>query len=220
MNLSVFRGVVSLALSIGLMSSVSAFAQQSPSQFVENQDYFKVVNKSLNVGSELDQLDQVADIELFYWYGCEPCARVELALNEYLQQNPQLTLIRTPLVAHLSWREQAYLQPLMAQLGESELLPTPQMIYETCLADCSVFASYEESKAWFKVQLDVPELPFIDEPQIWQAEKNYRKRADSFSISQVPTIIIRESYRVDANSAKSVTRMIEIVDFLLNQPAN
>jgi len=219
-NLSVFQGMTGLIAGVSLLLGAMVHAEQDAPRFVENQDYFKVVNKSLDIGSELDQLAAVADIEFYYWYGCQPCLQVENALSDYLQSNPQITMVRTPLVARLSWREQAYLQPMMEQLSPQLSLPTPQDIYASCIQDCSVFRDFESSKAWFRAQLEVDELPFIDEPQIWQAEKNYRKRADSFSISQVPTIIIRETYRVDANSAKNVTRMIEIVDYLLNQSAH
>lgn len=195
-------------------------AQQTEPMFVEGEDYRQIAAKDLDFADELDQLQQVADIEVFYWYGCEPCFQVEQALTEYLQEYPQIKVVRTPLVAHLSWRPQAYIQPLMEQLNGELALPTPVDIYQTCLEDCSVFDSYSAIKLWFQQDLSLTELPYVDESKIWQSEKNYRKRADSFSISQVPTIIIRETYAVDANSAKSVSRMIQIINFLLTEKAN
>ena len=47
--------------------------------------------------------------------------------------------------------------------------------------------------------------------------RGFKKHAESYSISQVPTIIIRESHAVDANLAKSVAQMINIVDYLLKE---
>lgn len=195
-------------------------AQQTESLFVEGEDYRLIAAKDLDFADELDQLQQVADIEVFYWYGCEPCLQVEQALTEYLQDYPQIKIVRTPLVAHLKWRPQAYIQPLMEQLNSDLALPTPIDIYQTCLEDCSAFDSYPAIKLWLQQDLSLTELPYVDESKIWQSEKNYRKRADSFSISQVPTIIIRETYAVDANSAKSVSRMIQIINFLLTEQAN
>jgi hypothetical protein len=93
--------------------------------------------------------------------------------------------------------------------------PTTEEIYQVCLADCRVFDSYEKILLWLQKKLQLTELPRLDEASIWQAEKDSRKRADSYSISQVPTIIIRESHSIDANSAKSLTRLINIADHLL-----
>lgn len=196
-----------------------AFQQQEP-KFVVNSDYRQIETNILDSASDLTQLQQVADIEIFYWYGSTSCQRVEQALDEYLQANPGLIVRRTPLAAHLEWRQQAYLQPMMEQLEQLIDLPGVEDIYQACIDDCSVFNTFESAKDWLGTMTSVSELPLLNEAQIWQAEKSYRKRAESYSITQVPTIIIRESYAIDANSAKSVARLIEIIDYLLTEATN
>ncbi|MET1254906.1 hypothetical protein [Aliikangiella maris] len=188
------------------------------SEFQQGMDYW-VINSTIEDNiNDLNKLKVIADIELFYWFGCEPCKKVEQVLTNYKQQNPDLIIRYTPLVAHSDWRQQAYIQPLLEQLVELENLPDRQKIYESCLIeDCATLASFDLINQWLLKYLQLEQLPPIDTAKIWQAEKEYRKRADSFSISQVPTIIIRENYAVDANSAKSLHRLMAIVDFLLQE---
>ncbi|TQV89137.1 hypothetical protein [Aliikangiella coralliicola] len=191
-----------------------------PDNFIEGVDYRLLQNASIDNAIELDQLQQVVDIEIFYWYGCEPCQQTEQALSEYLQTRSELTVRRTPLVAYLSWRPQAYLQPMLEQLEGSVQLPSQDELYRQCIEDCSVFSDLPASIEWIKQRYNINEMPRLDESKIWQTEKNYRKRANSFSISQVPTIIIRESYITDANSAKSLPRLMAIIEHLLGKSPN
>lgn len=199
-----------------MVNSSQLFAEELESVFVEGDDY-SLVNKPENTHvAQLSELESISHIEVFYWYGCEPCYQVDAAIDDYLEQNPNYLIRRTPLVLRPSWREQAYIQPLMAQLLEQENLPNIIQIYQQCLLDCQLFSDYPSIVNWFSEKLEA-ELPLIDEEKIWQAEKNYRKRADLFSISQVPTIIINETYKVDANQAQTAKRLVEIIDFLLSK---
>ena len=224
MNHSYFLKIL---LVLVLIKSSNVFAFQSTNilnkessldQFVSGIDYQVIQSQSMDMLDELDQLQKVVDIEVFYWYGCSSCQQFELALSEYLKSHPDIEVKRTPLVAHIKWREQAYIQPILFQLQallpDTEL-PSSEALYQACIADCSVFDSYEKILLWMQQNLQLAELPRLDEASIWQVEKDLRKRADYYSISQVPTIIIRESHSVDANSAKSLTRLINIVDHLL-----
>jgi hypothetical protein len=192
--------------------------QKFSQAFLAGVDYRVLPARSLEILVDLEALQKVVEIEVFYWYGCHSCLQVELALTNYLKAYPKIKVKRTPLVAHLKWRPQAYIQPILQQfkqlLPDIEM-PTNEAVYQACIKDCSVFSSYENTLLWLKEKLQLTELPRLDEVNIWQYEKDARKRADFYSISQVPTIIIRESHSVDANSAKSLTRLINIVDHLL-----
>ncbi|WP_444996580.1 hypothetical protein [Aliikangiella sp. IMCC44359] len=201
-----------------LLSFISAVFAEESAVYIEGVDYWKVQTKLVDVNNELDNLNKIADIEFFYWYGCEPCRQIEEALTNFQASNPNLTIKRTPLIAHLNWREQAYIQPVIQQLVAAQVnVPPQETIYQACLSDCSVFNSYESTLDWLKQTLKLEQFPRVNELAVWQAEKDYRKRAETFSISQVPTIIIRENYAVDANTAKSSQRLMNIVSFLLTQ---
>ncbi|MGX5175438.1 hypothetical protein ACUR5C_15565 [Aliikangiella sp. IMCC44653] len=194
-----------------------ALKAQTVENFIAGQDY-QVLTVSIEPkAQDLGALKQIADIEVYYWYGCQPCLDAETAIAEYLAMNPQLSLIRIPLTAQVDWRPQAYLQPLMAQLATQIAVPSELEIYQQCLDDCQVFATYQSSLAWLKTSLNLEQLPRINEAALWEAEKEARKRAELFSISQVPTIIIRERYKVDANMAQSPQRLVKIINYLLNQ---
>gem|GEM_PF-2292194 len=196
-----------------------ALTEMKPN-FVAGNDYKLIENNAFDVIDDLSQLQQVIDIEIFYWYGCDSCRKVEQELAEYLKDKPDLKVKRTPVVAYLSWRPQAYLQPIMEQLQILDpllILPSNDEIYQACIENCDLFSSFEKAKLWLQKRLKLSQLPSMDETAIWQTEKDQQKQADSYSISQVPTIIVNETAAVDANMAKSSERLIEIVDFLLKQ---
>lgn len=197
--------------------SLSAAEARTDASVQTKLDYDLLPSRQIDDVSDLEALQQVADIEIFYWYGCAACLKVEKRLNEYLANYPELNVRRTPLVAYVDWRPQAYIQPLLEQLEGKVQTPSVEEIYQQCLEDCTFFESYESTLAWLKARYQINEMPVIDEPKIWAAEKMYRQRAKTFSISQVPTIIIKEQYVTDANRAKSTERLIQIVDHLLNR---
>ncbi len=207
-------GLFFSALLIGGLSQ-TVLAQESEEEFVLNTDYTKLVKTHLQEQTDLNQLESITQIEIFYWYGCQSCYQVEMALQEYLAQHPEVTVRRTPLIARSSWRHQANLQSIMAQLSEQPNLPSLASLYQACLADCSVFDSFENNKAWLHESMQLEEFPVLDMSRLWATEKNYQKRAELFSIAQVPTIIINESYKIEANQAKTSKRMVEIADYLL-----
>ena len=206
-------------LALGLSALIAVFHFNSKSaepfqpEFKLGVDYQQLTDNKDNSDLELSSSNL---IEVFYWYGCDACYLTESLLADYLKGKPDVNLVRIPLVARLNWREQAYLQPLMEQLVVNSEISYLD-VYKQCMEDCQVFSNFDTSLTWLKSKLeDKPEL-IIDQSLIWQAEKNYRKRAEIFSIAQVPTIIINGKYKVDANHAGTAERLIEIVDFLLSQ---
>ena len=211
------RGLVLCFLLIlhSLTSSFIQAAQSAP--FTLGVDYQKVV-KPQQLASDVDQLDQlesVSNIELFYWIGCESCYQVDAELALYLNQHPEFTFRRTPLVARVAWRQQAYLQAIIQQIPEHTAGLGMLELYRQCLTDCDVFTKVESSIEWLLKETDPDLRPQIDYEELWQQEKNYQKRADLFSITQVPTIIINETYQVSGSQAGTAERMLQIVDYLL-----
>jgi hypothetical protein len=183
-------------------------------QFVEGVDYQTI---NISISDNVDQLTELEDfnhIELFYWYGCQSCYQVDAALLGYQQNNPHLSIRRIPLVLRTDWREQAYIQAILEQVAEAKTDEILE-IYRQCLTDCSVFSSFENSKSWILQRYPNTEASSIDNSLVWQTQKNYQKRADFLSIRQVPTIIIKDTYKVDASQAKTAKRLLEIIDFLL-----
>jgi len=195
----------------------SSFAEEIEEVYLLGVDYDIVDKPDIDQIVQFSELESINNIEIFYWYGCEACFQVEAAIESYLVNNSHLRLRRTPLIVRSSWREQAYLQAMMEQLSQTENLPSVMDIYRQCLADCNVFSKFESSQKWLLSQLEEPSEVEIDPAFVWQAEKNYRKRADLFSIRQVPTIIINETYKVDANQAGTSERLVKIIDFLLSK---
>jgi len=207
-----------LVLILLLGGSFPLKAYQQAEVFVAGSDYRLVESASLDTVFELTQLQQVSDIELFYWYGCASCQQIEQALAEYLDKNPHLVFRRTPLVARINWRPQAYIQPILTQLGETGV--TQDQIYQQCVQDCNKLGDFESIKAWLANRAGLSELPLLNEAAIWQAEKSFRKRAAFYSVTHAPTILVRESFATDANMAGSATRLIKIIDYLIEKTDN
>jgi hypothetical protein len=213
------RCLSSLILLPVIIVSLALKAEDLENTFVDRTDFSKLVMAHSQNKTDLDQLESISNIEIFYWYGCESCYQVELALQQYLDRHPEVTLRRTPLIARPSWRFQANLQAIMDQLtGEAQTVPSNE-IYQACLLDCQKFNSYDNNKAWLAESMQLSEFPVLDMSRLWDTEKNYQKRADLFSITQVPTIIINETFKIDANQAKTPARMVKIADHLLSSAA-
>jgi len=209
-------GLITFFFSIFMVAN-SADAEESILEFEVNVDYSAVVKTHLSLNTDISKLERVSEIEVFYWYGCEACFQVDAALAEYLAINPSLKIRRTPLIARPEWRQQAYIQAMMEQLTEFDNSLSILDIYQQCLVDCSPFESTDDSIEWLLAKFQKGERPTINRDLLWTNEKMYRKRAELFSINQVPTIIINETYKIDANQAKSAGRMVKIVDYLLSQ---
>ena len=212
----ILRPLKVIILCLSLVVCQLSLAEEPADSFIENTDYTKLVNTHTADSGELSELDPISHIEFFYWYGCKACAQVESVLSEYQQQHPDVVIRRTPVVLRPSWRSQAYLQAITEQL-EADLQPQSPAIYSQCISDCSVFQSYESGLNWLNALTSEQQDFRINQDRVWQTEKMYRNRADLFSIGKVPTIIISETYKVDANQAHTSARMLEIVDFLLSQ---
>jgi hypothetical protein len=205
-----------LAILVVMFSSFSLRAEQPDEIFIEGTDFSKRVTTHSRDKTDLTQLESISNIEIFYWYGCESCYQFEAELQNYLALHPEVSVRRTPLIARPAWRFQANLQAIMQQLpAQAENLPVSDL-YLACLQDCRVFSSFENNKAWLSEAMQLSEFPVLDMNRLWEVEKNYQKRADLFSITQVPTIIINETFKINANQAKTSARMITIADYLLS----
>lgn len=191
-------------------------ADELPTDFVEGKDYSKLVNTHLDKISDLSQLQTISQVEIFYWYGCEPCYQVDAALLDFAEKNPHIEILRTPIVLRPEWRQQAYLQAILDQLPDGQEDFSILDIYRQCLVDCKPFHTVDDSIKWLIKQNPMTDSADIDKDLIWQTEKIYQNRADLFSIGQVPTIIIKESYKVDASQAQTAGRLIKIINHLLS----
>ena len=87
-----------------MMVSLALKAEDLENTFVDGTDFSKLVMAHSQNKTDLDQLESISNIEIFYWYGCESCYQVELALQQYLDRHQEVTLRRTPLIARPSWR--------------------------------------------------------------------------------------------------------------------
>ena len=199
-----------------LIHSSSLLAQNNPG-FIAGIDYRVIESEQQEGADEVATAlpAQKTKLEFFYWYGCKPCFQVEQELTSFLQQRPDIQIDYIPLVVRIDWRPQAYIDPILAQLPEALKAPDRAEIYQLCLQDCEIFSQYEKIIAWLATKYKTEEALTFKEELIWQSEKNARLRAEKFSISQVPTILINEKYLIDADSAKSKERFIEILDFII-----
>lgn len=214
MKFKLYHSILFLFVSLSIIPIQLAAEPIAP--ILLDVDYQLLEHSNNQDVAQLADLDSISHIEIFYWYGCDSCYQVEAGIEQYIAQNPHLSSRRTPLVARNEWRAQAYIQPLMEQLIPLDNLPSTLDIYRQCLLNCQVFSDFATIQKWLLEKTGSSKLPSINESDIWQSEKKYKKRAELFLISQVPTIIINETYKVDANQAKTTKRLLEVIDFLLS----
>ena len=81
-------------LALALFSSSSKGAEEPQELiFIEGVDYFKVTAKKVDSTNQLDQLPQLADIEIFYWFGCRACYQAEQAIKQWAENRSDLKFL-------------------------------------------------------------------------------------------------------------------------------
>jgi len=198
-----------ILLFVPLLLSHSVNAQQAlaTAPFKLGEDY-QIVAKPLPAA---------ADIEFFYWFGSASSLQLEYLLQSLQQQHPDWSLRRTPVIARPAWRAQSYFEPLFTLLAEHGTLPSRIEVYKQCLLDCSPFANFEGIKSWLMQHMQLEEWPLQDESIIWQQSRDNEARAKKLAIWQVPTIIVRGRYQLNAQQMRTPLRAQQLIEYLHQQ---
>ena len=164
-----------------------------------------------------DNADRIEVRELF-WYGCPHCYRLEPVLRKWLKNKPDdVDFVRTPAVLGPSWELLAKAYYTAEVLGVVDKVHGP--IFDRIHKDHKRIRTPDDVRAIF-VEQGIPASDFDKTFSSFAVvtKTNRAKRAhDMYGVTGVPTVIINGKYRTNATLAGSNEKILEVVDYLIEQ---
>jgi len=164
-----------------------------------------------------DNADRIEVRELF-WYGCPHCYRLEPVLRKWLKNKPDdVDFVRTPAVLGPSWELLAKAYYTAEVLGVVDKVHGP--IFDRIHKDHKRIRTPDDVRAIF-VEQGIPASDFDKTFSSFAVvtRTNRAKRAhDMYGVTGVPTVIINGKYRTNATLAGSNEKILEVVDYLVEQ---
>lgn len=208
-----FSKVVALAF-VGLVFSFSASASQALDQEWEAGKHYEVLPVPVQTGDQTS----VEVVEMFS-YACIHCYSFEPDLIKWRSTAPAgVKFLRIPAVFNADWQllAQAYFTAEVLNVVDKvhEHLFNAIHVESRDLRDPAVMAEVFEKHAGIKPeQFNEVYNSFSVRTLVNQAVAKGR----AYKITGVPTLIVNGKYRVDGQLAGDNTRMLKVVDFLIEK---
>lgn len=195
-----------LALTIPL-----AFAQQA---FVEGRDYDRVA-------AEIPQEGDKINVTEVFWYGCPHCFRFEPYANRFKASLPDdVDFVQQPSVLNPRWAEHARTYYAIEMMGIKdsfhEAFFNALHLQRERLFDVDAIAAFVADQGHDAAKFKELYFSFPVETML---RKNMKKE-QRYGHRGVPAVIVNGKYLVSASKAGSNERMIEIMNFLIDQERN
>ncbi|MBV1907271.1 MAG: thiol:disulfide interchange protein DsbA/DsbL [Pseudomonadales bacterium] len=206
MNIFV-KGLCAVAF---LLFGFQLFGQQGYEQGV---DYQKLVIPV----QTLDE-SKVEVIEIFS-YGCVHCYNFDSELQQWLSvQNDDVSFRRIPAVLNKSWETlaQSFYTAQILGISEKVHMPIFTAIHETGID----FKTAGQMAELFKINAGVEKSEFtsiFDSFGVRSQVQQARASGRMYRVKGVPTMVVGGKYVVDGIMAGNNTRMLDVVDFLVQQ---
>jgi len=210
------RSIIGGLLVVGL--ALTGWVMQSTAQpmmmakFVAGEHY-EVLKKPVKLAGD----DKIEVMEVF-WYGCGHCMTFEQLVTHWKKfMADDVEFMRTPAV----WRKQMMPHASLWYVAEMFELPaevhmdifkllTQQQTLNDENKFADIFASYGVGKDEFKKAFKSFGIKGKVNKGVARASKHYR-------VQGTPEMIVNGKYRVSARMAGSQARMLEVVDYLIEQ---
>ncbi len=181
--------------------------------FVEGEHY-TVLENPRRVRSEKIEVME------FFSYGCIYCYKFDPVLNRWVEEHrDQIHFIRTPVLSSDYWRLLGRNYYTMEQLGllDKYHLPFFREIHDVKrnLTTVDRLAGYFEDEG-------VPATEYrkaFDSPEVSARLRAADMMGRRLQVASVPTIVVQGKYMVRITRSVGTTRMLEIVDYLINREA-
>lgn len=156
-------------------------------------------------------------VELF-WYGCPHCNELEPYLNRWMQSKPaEAEFIRIPATLNANWIDHARLFYALELMGELERMHP--LIFQ---------AIHHQGRRLrdFRAMTRFVSQHGIDEQAFTEAYNSLAVRTKvgramqlsrDYGATGVPTVIVNGKYRTSATHAGSYAKMLDIINYLLQQ---
>lgn len=195
---------------LGFMLSLSACAQEAPSQYVEGKHY-TVLEQPVRTADP--SKIEVAEV---FSYHCSHCFQFEPMIQAWeKQQSPDVLLVQT----HAMWNPQ--MEPMVRAYYTSIALKikdkTHNAIFNAIHLEHKQFTTAEEWATFFsgygvdKEKALSTYNSFGVTSQIKQAEA----RARGYKITGTPEMVVEGKYLVSSRLTQSHAEMLKVVDFLI-----
>ncbi|VAW75384.1 Periplasmic thiol:disulfide interchange protein DsbA [hydrothermal vent metagenome] len=164
-----------------------------------------------------DSGDRIEVRELF-WYACPHCYQVEPLVSNWLKNKPDdVAFIRMPAILGVSW------ELLARGYYTAEVLDVVDKVHEPIFArlhkDRKRIRTPEDLKKIF-VEQGISAADFDNAYKsfavVMKTSRSKRVR-EMYGASGVPMLIINGKYRTNATMAGGNEKMLEVVDFLVEQ---
>lgn len=192
----------------------TALAPTIDGEFVEGEHYQLIDNPRRIRGDTIEVME-------FFSYGCVHCYNFDPDLTAWAEERTdQVTFIRVPAVANTQWRLLARNYYTMQELGLFETMHTPffRLIHE----GRQVFDSVEDIGKFYEARGVTREA--FDAAFNSTAVNNELVRADQLArrmqIASVPTIVVQGKYLVRATREIGPSRMLDVMDYLVEKELN
>ncbi|RZV59985.1 MAG: hypothetical protein EX270_01170, partial [Pseudomonadales bacterium] len=161
--------------------------------------------------------DKIEVMEIF-WYGCGHCETFEPLLASWEKRAAEdVVLLRTPAVWQKSMRSHAALYYVAAALDAPHQLHTDLfalLVKNRALNDEKKFAEVFAKHGISEEKFGKLFKSFGITTKVNQGEKRLRK---NYRAQGTPELIVNGKYRVGTRSAGGQAKMLEVVDFLIQQ---
>ena len=202
-----FRKGLFVVLSVFFMLT-SAQAQE----FDEGIEYVKI-----NPPVKTSHPDKVVVTEMF-WYGCPHCFRFEPYINQWKKNLPEgVVFEQVPSVLNPGWMEHARAFFALQMMGETD------KVHEKLFNAIHVKRqrlNNVDALAAFVAKQGVDEKKFREFYHSFMVDSMVRKsrqKERKYGHRGVPAVIINGKYRTSASQAGSNARMIQVIDYLVQQ---
>ncbi|MBT8138794.1 MAG: thiol:disulfide interchange protein DsbA/DsbL [Gammaproteobacteria bacterium] len=210
-RISSFIAVASLLVAQFAVQLVTA-QPLAPPKFIAGTHY-EVLPSPVKVAGD----DKIEVMEIF-WYGCGHCETFEPLLASWEKRAAEdVVLLRTPAVWQKSMRSHAALYYVAAALDAPHQLHTDLfalLVKNRALNDEKKFAEVFAKHGISEEKFGKLFKSFGITTKVNQGEKRLRK---NYRAQGTPELIVNGKYRVGTRSAGGQAKMLEVVDFLIQQ---
>lgn len=200
-----------IAFLLALFLPLSACAAEAP-EFEAGKDYITIQPPQPTTDPA-----RIEVVEMF-WYGCPHCFQLEPLIEEWQAKQPEdVNFVRVPAVLSPRWE-------LLARAWyTAELLGVTDRIHKALFDEIHVKRNRinsEPALRTFFVQQGVKGEDFdntFNSFGVAAKVNRARQLTANYGIRGVPSMIVEGRYRTSATEAGSHERMLEVVDYLVEQ---
>ncbi|GMQ89284.1 MAG: thiol:disulfide interchange protein DsbA/DsbL [Gammaproteobacteria bacterium] len=161
--------------------------------------------------------DKIEVLELF-WYGCPHCYHLEPELDAWLKNKPDdVAFVRLPAILGPSWELHARAFYTAELLGIADKIHKP--LFDRIHKERKPIRNLQQLREFFVAQ-GVSAQEFDDTYKSFAVitkTNRAKQAANQYGIKGVPVLVVNGKYRTSSRDAGSHKKMLEVVDFLVEQ---